>query len=147
MTEPGKRASLLDVAFGAAVITTSIGVRTCGALLRGLPQPRTWPWPLRTFGEIGYHQRLALRAEAERRYRDVVPALVTVVLDELDLPRIVNGVIDEIDLPEIIRTSTGSVAGGTVRDVRVQVMAADDTVSRWTRWLVTAGRDGRRSQR
>jgi hypothetical protein len=139
-----------DVVVGAAVLTIAAGRAVAGTLrpLAGpLATPQRWPEPLRTLANIGLRRRRAIRVEVERRFREIAPHVVTIVLDELDLTGIVNGVIDEIDLPEIIRASTGSVAGDTVRDVRVQVMAADDTVARWTRWLVTAGRDGKRPQR
>lgn len=97
----------------------------------GALRPENWPIGVRTLAETGYQQRRRATAEAVRVFRKTAPAVVTVVLDELDLVGIVREVVDKIDLPEIIRSSTGSVAGETVRDARVQIMAADEVVAQW----------------
>jgi hypothetical protein len=55
---------------------------------------------------------------------------VDAVINRVDLVRIAQDVISEIDLPEIIRGSTGSLASGTVRGVRMQGIAADEAVGR-----------------
>lgn len=57
-------------------------------------------------------------------------ALVAAVLERVDLVGLAREVIDAIDLPEIIRESTGSMASDTVRDLRMQGIAADEAVSR-----------------
>ncbi len=55
---------------------------------------------------------------------------VQAVIDRVDLVAIVETVLAEMDLPEIIRVSTGSVASGTVRGMRMQSMSGDEAVTR-----------------
>ena len=55
---------------------------------------------------------------------------IDAIIDRIDLVRIAQEVISAIDLPEIIRESTGSLASGTVRGVRMQGIAADEAVGR-----------------
>jgi hypothetical protein len=57
-------------------------------------------------------------------------ALVAAVLEKVDLAALANDVIEVVDLPEIIRSSTGSIATGTVLGARMQGVAADDAVAR-----------------
>lgn len=52
------------------------------------------------------------------------------VLDNLDLPALAEQVLDAIQFPDIIRESSGAMASETVRDVRMQGVAADQAVSR-----------------
>jgi hypothetical protein len=95
-------------------------------------RPERWPSErLRLLAETGFRQRQAAMAEATRLYRQVVPVVVTDVVDQLDLAAMARQVINEIDLPEIIRVSTGSVASESVRDVRIQAISADQTVASW----------------
>ena len=56
--------------------------------------------------------------------------LVQAVLDRVDLAGLAEQVIEEVDLPELIRESSGTMASGTVRDARMQGIAADQAVSR-----------------
>jgi hypothetical protein len=126
------------VAADAALGMATVMVRACRRVAGGLQpivapvlRPENWPIGLRTLAETGSRQRRRATTEAERVFRKVAPPLVMATLDELDLVGIVRGVVDEIDLPEIIRASTGSMAGETVRDARVQIMAADDVLAHW----------------
>lgn len=52
------------------------------------------------------------------------------ILARLDMVGIVRNVLDQLDLPEIIRQSSGSIASGGVRGVRVRSLEADQKVSR-----------------
>ncbi len=120
------------VVFGAVRTCWRIGGRVTDGLrpvLDPVLRPEHWPQRLRELAESGYEQRELAVAEVIRLYRTVTPKLVSDVLDQLDLPTIVRGVLDDIDLPGIIRASTGSVAGESVRDARISVMAADDVVA------------------
>jgi hypothetical protein len=120
------------VVFGVVRTGLRIGATVTGGLrpvLDPVLRPERWPRRLQDLAESGYEQRQLAVAEAIRLYRTVAPKLVTDVLDQLDLTTIVRGVLDDIDLPGIIRASTGSVAGESVRDARIQVMAADDAVA------------------
>jgi len=56
--------------------------------------------------------------------------LAEAVLAEVDLVGVAEEVIDGVDLTEIIRESTGSMASDTVRDARMQSIAADQAVGR-----------------
>ena len=71
-------------------------------------------------------------AVAARLDVDGVAATINIdaIIDRIDLVRIAQEVISAIDLPEIIRESTGSLASGTVRGVRMQGIAADEAVGR-----------------
>lgn len=123
-----------DLIIGTGTVTVTACLRAARFWARPaapLLRVANWPAPMRTLAEAGYRQRQVAVDGATRLFRRAAPAVVTAVLDELDLGGIVRDVIDEIDLPEIIRTSSGSVAGETVRDARIQVMAADDVVARW----------------
>ena len=55
---------------------------------------------------------------------------VDAVISRVDLADLVETVLAEIDLPEIIRSSSGSVASGTVRGLRLQSMLGDEAVAR-----------------
>ena len=55
---------------------------------------------------------------------------VDAVITRVDLADLVETVLAEIDLPEIIRSSSGSVASGTVRGLRLQSMLGDEAVTR-----------------
>ena len=55
---------------------------------------------------------------------------VDAVISRVDLADLVETVLAEIDLPEIIRSSSGSVASGTVRGLRLQSMLGDEAVTR-----------------
>ena len=55
---------------------------------------------------------------------------VDAVIGRVDLADLVETVLAEIDLPEIIRSSSGSVASGTVRGLRLQSMLGDEAVTR-----------------
>ena len=56
--------------------------------------------------------------------------LVAAVLAKVDLAALAEDVIEVVDLPEIIRSSTGSIASGTVHGARIQGIAADEAVAR-----------------
>lgn len=140
MTEQsGPRPQAADALVAVAVLGVRTGLRAGVAVARAarpvtdvVLRPERWPSKrLRLLAEAGFRQRQAALEEAVRLYRKVTPAVVTDVLAQLDLARIAQGVIDEIDLPELIRASTGSVASESVRDVRMQAIAGDATVSRW----------------
>jgi len=55
---------------------------------------------------------------------------IEAVIDRLDITAIAQDVLDDIDLPDIIRDSTGSMAGESVREMRVQSINADRFVAR-----------------
>lgn len=137
--QPGPTPQAADALLALAVLGVRTGLRVGGAVARTarpvtdvVLRPENWPSRrLRQLAETGFHQRQAAVAEATRLYRKVVPAVVTDVVDQLDLARMARGVIDEIDLPEIIRVSTGSVASESIRDVRIQAIQADQAVGRW----------------
>ncbi|HEY7594193.1 MAG TPA: hypothetical protein VH969_13655 [Actinophytocola sp.] len=140
MTEQsGPRPQAADALLAVAVLGVRTGLRAGGAVARTarpvtevVLRPEKWPSKrLRLLAEIGFRQRRAALEEAVRLYRKVTPAVITDVLAQLDLGRIAQDVIDEIDLPELIRASTGSVASESMRDVRMQAIEADETVSRW----------------
>lgn len=140
MTEQsGPRPQAADALLAVAVLGVRTGLRAGAAVARTarpvtdvVLRPENWPSKrLRLLAEAGYHQRRALLEEAVQLYRRVAPAVITDVLGQLDLARVAREVIDDIDLPEIIRSSTGSVASETVRDVRMQAIEADEAVSRW----------------
>lgn len=85
----------------------------------------------------GVAQRIDIAAILDRLdltetvlHRVDLATVVAAALDTVDLPALATGVIDTIDLPEIIRESTGSMASETVRGVRMQGIAADETVTR-----------------
>ncbi|GAA3795622.1 MULTISPECIES: hypothetical protein [Amycolatopsis] len=142
---PGPAAADLVLGGGALAVTALRSLaRTALAPVRPVLAPvvRTgnWPAPLRELAEDGQRRRQEAVAHGVRLFRRVAPAVVVTVLDELDLAGIVRGVIEEIDLPEIIRTSTGSVANESVRDARIQAMAADDAVARWAGRIFAARR-------
>ncbi|WP_236790910.1 hypothetical protein [Amycolatopsis sp. GM8] len=131
MVPPEPRQTALaaaDAALGAATTVAGICLRTAAPVVNLVPRPENWPAPLRRLAERGARDRQA----AMRVFGAVAPVAVMDVLDRLDLAGIVRDVIDEIGLPELIRVSTGSVAGDAVRDARLRLMAADDTVGRWT---------------
>jgi len=132
----GPVAADLLLGCGLAAVTAARDLARAGAApLRFAVEPALrvadWPPEMRALAERGHRQRQAAGARAVRVFRRVAPRVVTTVLDELDLAGLVREVLEKVDLPEIIRTSTGSVAGDAVRDVRIQVMAADDVVARW----------------
>lgn len=52
------------------------------------------------------------------------------VMARIDMVSLVETILAELDLPEIIRESTGSVASGTVRGVRMQGISADEAIGR-----------------
>lgn len=146
-TRPGPVAADLVLGGGAAALTALRGLaRSAAAPVRPLVSPaltvENWPRPLRELAEDGQRRRQDAVAFSVGMFRRIAPTVVTTVLDELDLPGIVRRVIEEIDLPELIRSSTGSVAGETVRDARIQLMAADDVVARWTGRFVPGRRGG-----
>lgn len=138
MAQQGRKGPAALVAADAAIGMATVMARTCLRVAEGLQpivapalRPENWPTRLQTLAETGSQQRQRAITEAVQVFRKAAPAMVTVALDELDLVGIVREVVDKIDLPEIIRQSTRSVAGDTVRDARIQVMAADDVVSHW----------------
>jgi len=145
-----ERAESGPVAADAAIAVAVDTVRLCfaaGRMAGGVIEPivrpvlrtQTWlPW-LRELAEAGFEQRQRARAELIRWYRRAAPAVVTDVLGRLDWTGILREVVDEMDLPEIIRMSAGSVAGATVRDVRIRTMVADDMVSKWVGRVVGRG--------
>jgi hypothetical protein len=128
-----------DAVLAVAVFGVRAGLRAGGVVARGVRpvsslvlRPENWPSRrLRLLAETGMRQRQWAVAEAVRLYRKAVPAVVTDVLDQLDLAGLARDVARDIDLPEIIRVSTGSVAAEAVRDVRVGAIHADDVVSNW----------------
>lgn len=126
-----------DLVIGSGTATVVVCLRLARAVagwarpVAPLLRVENWPMRMRVLADAGYRQRQEAFDAAVRLFRTAAPSLVMEVLDELDLAGIVRGVIEEIDLPKIIRTSTGSVAGETMRDARVQVMFADDVVARW----------------
>lgn len=140
MTEPpASRATAADALLALAVL----GVRTglgAGAVVVRVVRPageRLWyadRWPnetLRLLAEAGLRQRRQVQAEALRLYRKVAPAVVTDLIDQLDLDAIARDVLAEIDLPEIVQTSVGAVVSENVRGVRVNAYRVDGAVSRW----------------
>jgi len=139
---PGPVAADLVLGAGAAAVTAlhRLARRTLAPVLTPVLRVENWPPPLRELAEDGQRRREEALAGGVRLFRRVAPAAVTTVLDELDLAGIVRGVLEEIDLPGIIRTSTGSVAGESVRDARLQAMAADDAVARWAARVLPARR-------
>jgi hypothetical protein len=146
--EPGPVAAdaVLAVATGTIGACLRIGGKAVGGLrpiLGPALRPDHWPPRLQTLAETGFRQRRQATAEAVRLFRKVAPVVVTEVLDQLDLVEITRGVVDQLDLPEIIRMSTGSVAGETVRDARIQIMAADDVVAHWAGRVFNPRRAGR----
>jgi hypothetical protein len=89
-----------------------------------------------------------LDAVAARLDVDAVAGRLNIdsVIDRIDLVHIAQDVISAIDLPEIIRQSTGSLASGTVRGVRMQGIAADEAVGRAVdRVLLRRGRRANRA--
>lgn len=52
------------------------------------------------------------------------------VLDHLDLASLTRQVLEVIDMPEVIRESSGAMASDTVREIRMQGVAADQAVRR-----------------
>jgi hypothetical protein len=143
---PGIAAAPGPVAADAiiAVVTGTVrtGVALAAPVLGPLLRPERWSRRLRALAETGFAQRQKATEDAVRLFRKVAPDVVMTVVDELDLVGIVRGVVDEIDLPEIIRVSTGSVAGETVRDARIQLIAADDVVARWAGRVFPARKAG-----
>ena len=76
--------------------------------------------------------RVDLDAVAARLDVDAVVARADLdaVIDRIDVIGIVEEVLEVIDLPAIIRDSTGSMASGTVRGVRMTGITADDALTR-----------------
>jgi hypothetical protein len=129
----------------SVVVTVALRPITAFAL-----RPENWPSQrLRELAETGFRQRQRAVAELVRLFRQMVPVVVTEILDQLDIDSIAarvdieaivsrldlvglaQYVVAEIDLSEIIRESTGSVASEAVRDVRIRTIEADQVVSRW----------------
>ena len=73
-------------------------------------------------------------------------AVVDAVLSRIDLVGLAEGVIDEIDLPDLIRESTGSMASETVRNTRMQGIAADEAVGHAVDRLLRRRRRSSRTQ-
>jgi hypothetical protein len=57
-------------------------------------------------------------------------AIVDRVLAHLDLASLTQQVLEAIDMPEVIRESSGAMASDTVREIRMQGVAADQAVRR-----------------
>jgi hypothetical protein len=165
-------ASALDltVAMGGAVVDTALRVtRVAKPLIMLLPRfsSTVMATPLGVWlaeeSRRGEERRLSLRRDLDSLVDTLVPQVVDVVLERLDLTRVVRQhvdvnevardvdlqaivarldlarlaeeVIDAVDLPEIIRESSGSVASETVRTVRMRGVAGDSSVSRVTERL------------
>jgi hypothetical protein len=99
---------------------------------RGL-QPASW---LTTLAEEGAARRATVARQADTLVPEALTRLIQrahldeVIPRSVDLAALAAGVIDEVDLPEVIRESTGSMASVTVREARLQAMAADESVGR-----------------
>ena len=113
---------------------------------------------LANLAQYGAANRQELKGQVSAVLQPVVPRVVTILLEPIDLTQLVKdnvdlnevvasvdmdeilaridiagmaeGVIAEVDLAEIIRQSTGSVASDTVRGVRMQSVAGDEAVGR-----------------
>ena len=87
----------------------------------------------------GYVQRTATQEAVIRLVHELAPHIVDAALDEIDITKLVvehvdleailtqvdlvslaESIIDSVDLPGIIRDSTGAMASGSVRTVRMQ---------------------------
>lgn len=137
--QTGPRPHAADALLAVAVLGVRTGLRAGVAVARTarpvtdlVLRPENWPSKrLRLLAETGFRQRQAAAEDAVRLYHKLVPAVVSDVVDHLDVTAMARSVLSELDLPEIIRTSTGSVASETVRDVRIQAALGDDAVTRW----------------
>jgi hypothetical protein len=122
---------LVDAAIALTAGMVHGGLRFGGLAAVVVLRPvRRWPRPVRDLARTGAGYRRHLADVTAGAFRRTAPAVVRAVLDELDLAGIVREVVYEIDLPEIIRVSGGSLAGQLVRETRVRIMSADDTVGR-----------------
>jgi hypothetical protein len=162
---------VLDVVIGAtalaAAVTGAVGHRVRGVLgpvvgvvLRPPVVPKRYHAHtfLASLARYGAGQRGQLRGQMSAVLQPVVPSVVTILLEPLDLTKLVKervdlnevvasvdlddllaridvaglaeGVIAEVDLAEIIRQSTGSVTSDTVRGVRMQGVAGDEAIGR-----------------
>jgi hypothetical protein len=129
----------------SVVVTSALRPITSFAL-----RPEKWPSQrLRELAETGFQQRQRAVAELVRLFRQMVPVVVSEILDQLDIDSVAarvdieaivrrldlvdlaQYVVAEIDLSDIIRESTSSVASEAVRDVRIRTIEADQVVSRW----------------
>jgi hypothetical protein len=151
----------------AAAVTGAVGHRVRGVLgpvvgvvLRPPVVPKRYHAHtfLAGLARYGAGQRGQLRGQMSAVLQPVVPSVVTILLEPLDLTKLVKervdlnevvasvdlddllaridvaglaeGVIAEVDLAEIIRQSTGSVTSDTVRGVRMQGVAGDEAIGR-----------------
>jgi hypothetical protein len=137
------------------VLGPAVGVLLRPPVVPARYQADTW---LANLARYGVGHREELRGQLTATLQPVLPRVVGVLLEPLDLTQIVKervdlnevvdcidlnevlagidladlaeGVIAEVDLAEIIRQSTGSVASDTVRGVRMQSVAGDEAVGR-----------------
>lgn len=146
-------ASASDIVLGvvdktlSALVVVSVPVRSLGRpALHLVLRPPLVPSPLQPASWLGRAARrgAAYRGEVLVEVEDLldrlIPALVSGLLQHVDLTRLVQQNVDvvslaeeviaEIDLPAIIRDSTGAVASDTLLGVRMQSISGDEAIGR-----------------
>jgi hypothetical protein len=146
-------ALVIDIVFGVVsktLVTMTDVVRPVltlsGPLARVVLRPSILPARLQPATFLGRAARRGagyrgeVLVEVEDLLGRLIPAVVSEVLDHVDLTRLVHENVDvvtlaqeviaEVDLPSIIRDSTGAVASDTLRGVRMQSISGDEAVGR-----------------
>ncbi len=154
LTTPDREVALVvDIALGVVSKTLStMGVAARplhalgGPLVRVVLRPPLVPVRLQLGTLLGRAARRGssyrgeVLVEVEEVLDRLIPAVVSELLDHVDLTRLVQQNVDvvtlaeeviaEIDLPAIIRESTGAVASDALLGVRMQSISGDEAIAR-----------------
>ena len=152
-TPRGVAAISVDVVLGVVAKSLSTAVFVRGPLAslgrpvaRVMLRPPLLPsqlQPATLFGRAarrGVAYRSQVLVEVGAVLDRLIPAVVSELLNRVDLDKLVQQNVDvvtlaeeviaEIDLPAIIRDATGSVASDTLLGVRMQSISADEAIGR-----------------
>lgn len=123
---------------GAVAVARALRPLTNLAMRPPLVPQRYWPErQLIELAALGRDRRHSAIAVVRQRCRQLVPAVATEILDQLELTALIQERVDldallrGIDLPAIIRESTGSLTSDAMRGNRIQSSEADQAVAAW----------------